>query len=193
MTAGSWRNTPGVTNGTNRSSTPLHFVAALERKPAWLDLSPAIRDWNLPQSFERLRKTFKEQLGPRTGERHYIRVLQLLTRHPATRIDQAIGRLIHKPTVTAEGIAQASDRLGGSDDAQNPWIDGQQNEALRRVQVPMPDLRRFDRLLSVHTFEGEQAHDDNEFKPPAAGDAAAAQFENPEAADDAQRVCQTRP
>ena len=92
---------------------PLHFVAALERKPAWLDLSPAIRDWNLPQSFERLRKTFKEQLGPRTGERHYIRVLQLLTRHPATRIDQAIGRLIHKPTVTAEGIAQASDRLGG--------------------------------------------------------------------------------
>jgi hypothetical protein len=58
-----------------------------------------------------LRHTFKDQLGPRTGDRHYIRVLQLLMRHPAARIDRAIGMLIHKPAITAEQIALLVDRL----------------------------------------------------------------------------------
>ncbi len=97
-------------------------MAALERKPAWLDHVPAIRDWNLPQSFERLRSAFKDQLGPRTGDRHYIRVLQLLMRHPTSPIDRAIGMLIHdstelaevKPAITAELIAQAADRLAAA-------------------------------------------------------------------------------
>jgi hypothetical protein len=99
---------------------PLHVVAALERKPAWPDHVPAIRDWNLPESFQRLRKTFKEPLGPRTGERHSIRVLPLLMRHPAARIDQAIGRRIHRSTVTAKGIARAVDRWAESDNTQLP-------------------------------------------------------------------------
>lgn len=46
---------------------PLHFVAALSRKPAWLDHVPAMRDWPLPESFERLRRALDERLGPRTG------------------------------------------------------------------------------------------------------------------------------
>ena len=184
---------------------PLHFVAALIRKPAWLDHVPAMRDWKLPKSFERLRQTFKNQLGQRTGDRHDIRVLQLLTRHPATRIDRAIGMLIHKPTITAEQISLLVDRLGDGgnvhhDNSQSTHsanhyseessIDlKQQSEAVRRVQVPMPDLRRFDRLLP-HCFEGEQAHEYNH--PGTADDAAAAPSQNVASSSDAERVCQAR-
>jgi hypothetical protein len=169
---------------------PLHFVAALERKPAWLDHVPAMRDWNLPESFGRLRTAFKVRLGPRTGERHYIRVLQLLMRHPTTRIDRAIGILLHKPTITAELIAQTADRLAGDDGANPPLTTSieQQNELVRRVQVPMPDLRRFDRLLPIHCFEGEQADECN--YTGTADVIAAAPSQNPAPADDVERICQ---
>jgi transposase len=163
---------------------PLHFVAALERKPAWLDHVPALRDWKLPASFEQLRQAFKEMFGLRTGARHYIRVLQLLMRHPTARIDRAIGMLIHQPTVTAELIAQAADRLAGNDGAEPPSIHiGQQNELIRRVQVPMPDLRRFDQLLSVPLPPG----DCDERTP---DDVTTAQPQDIEAADHVERACQ---
>ena len=168
---------------------PLHFVAALERKPAWLDHVPAIRDWKLPQSFERLRNTFKDHFGPRTGDRHYIRVLQLLMRHPTARIDRVIGMLIHRPAVTAELIAQAADRLAG-DDQQTSIPTGPQNELIRRVQVPMPDLRRFDRLLSAHFLEGETSNEC--IYPGTADPVAAASSQDPAAADDAGRICQAQ-
>jgi len=178
---------------------PLHFVAALSRKPAWLDHVPAMRDWNLPESFDRLRKAFQSHHGPRTGDRHYIRVLQLLMRHPTVRIDRAIGMLIHRPALTAELIAQTVDRLAGAealpsgqDDAeQSSILIEQQNQALCRVQVPMPNLRQFDRLLSEHSFEGEQTDECNHRA--TADDAAAASSENTSIADDAERVCQARP
>ena len=175
---------------------PLHFVAALERKPAWLDHVPAMRDWKLPESFERLRQTFKTQLGPRTGERHYIRVLQLLMRHPTARIDRAIGMLIHQPTITAERIEQTADRIAVGDNSPSLPIDvDQHGEAIRRaggeafgVQVPMPDLRRFDRLLSATPFEGE---DSDEHDNSGTADAAfAASSQSAEIADDAERICQ---
>jgi len=171
---------------------PLHFVAALLRKPAWLDHVPAMRDWNLPESFDRLRKAFEAHHGPRAGDRHYIRVLQLLMRHPAERIDRVIGMLIHTPALTAERIAQTVDRLAGQDGAEpSSILTEQQNQAARRVQVPMPDLRRFDRLLSEHSFEGDQTHECDH--PGTADDAVAASSENTSIADDAERVCQARP
>ena len=166
---------------------PLHFVAALERKPAWLTHVPAMRDWQLPVSFERLREAFKRQHGPRTGERNYIRVLQLLMRHPTARIDRAIGMLIHKPNLTAEQIGLAADRLSHTSDGTSIHID-QQPEAIRRVQVPMPDLRRFDRLL--HSLKGEQTHECNH--PGTSDDAASASSQNVAIADDAVGICQTR-
>jgi transposase len=171
---------------------PVHFVLALSRKPAWLDHVPALRDWKLPASFESLRQVFKEQHGPRVGERHYIRVLQLLARHPATRIDRVIGMLGHMPGLTAELITQAAERLCRTDGVVPSSIDiEQQHERIGRVQVPMPDLRRFDCLLSSVPPEGEPSH---ECTPPGTADPAlAAPSQDPSTADDAQRVCQSQP
>jgi transposase len=170
---------------------PLHFVAALDRKPAWLDHAPALRDWELPASFEQLRSTFKIQLGDRNGTRHYIRVLQLLLRHPTARIDQVIGMLLCKPSLTAELIEHTADQLASQLDINKPFSMTDE-QATVRVQVPMPDLRQFDQLLSESILsEGESDHECNDPRTPY--DAAAASSQNPAIADDAQRVCQAQP
>lgn len=160
---------------------PVHFVTALSRKPAWLDLVPALRDWRLPESFGRLRKRLKELHGPRTGERQYIRVLQLLPRHPAGRIDQAIERNLHRPTLTSELIAQIVEKS----DASIPPVESRVAAA---VHVPRPDLRRFDRLLGSHSFTGDLSDDRDFTGAPAV--AAAASSQNPPAADDAGGIRQ---
>lgn len=168
---------------------PLHFVAALSRKPAWLDHVPALRDWRLPESFEQLRTTLRKLHGPRTGDRHYIRVLQLLPRHPAIRLDRAIGMSLHRPTLTAELIGQLAFRLAEGDPDIASIDMTQQSEAVRRLQVPMPDLRRFDRLLSSQQGEhSDECHNERA----AAIDAAAASPQDAETADHAGRVCQAR-
>jgi len=144
------------------SLKPEHFVMALSRKPAWLDHVPAMRDWTLPPSFERLRAKLQEQHGVQLGDRHYIRVLQLLIRHPAARIDQVIERTLHKPDLTAEAIARAVEKLAASSDGGSLGSTDSKDvtseaDVARRVQVPIPDLRRFDQLLGTqHPYIGER-------------------------------------
>lgn len=119
---------------------PLHFLCVLQQKPAALDHAPVYRDWNLPPAFFDLRRDLESRLGPRAGARHYIRVLQLLTRHPVERIVQAMTNLSH-PTVTT--ITTAVDRLahtGGADSGP---------AHLPAVTVPPPDLTRYNRFLTL--------------------------------------------
>ena len=69
---------------------PLHYRASLERRPAALDHAPVLRNWQLPESFARLRRAMEGRHGPQGGARHYIRVLQLLVEHPLARVRQAV-------------------------------------------------------------------------------------------------------
>jgi transposase len=120
---------------------PLHFLAVLEKKPAALDHAPVYRDWRLPAAFDRLRQSLEAALGVRTGCRHYIRVLQLLAHHPQDRVVRAIalaGDRANAAAVTAaaERLARHADPPAPASDATTPTI------------VPLPDLSRFDLLLS---------------------------------------------
>jgi hypothetical protein len=54
---------------------PLHYLAALGRRPAALDHAPVLRDWRLPASFAQLRQALEGRHGPAAGARHYVRVL----------------------------------------------------------------------------------------------------------------------
>lgn len=168
---------------------PIHYVGILERKPAWLDHVPAFRDWKLPESFAHLRTVFHQQHGRRTGNRHYIRVLQLLTRHPTSRLDAAIGPMLHRPALTAERIAERACRLAQSDPSPSSSTTSEEADPIvRRVQVPMPDLRRFDQLLPVHSTQGDESHECSDTR--ATDDAAAAPPQDAAAADHAVGVCQ---
>lgn len=191
---------------------PLHYVAALSARPHALDHSNVFRDWKLPAIFGDLRQRLEREHGENAGIRQYIRVLQLLTRHSAARVGEAIGRLWHRVHLRSEDVEEKAAHLerindpsGGDLDglavapmgkkelssARDPGAvatpdavdapEGGRHAALARVDVPPPDLRRFNQLLSSY-----QQGDPDEFKDngvPVA--AAAAQPQGPEAANDA--------
>jgi transposase len=154
---------------------PLHFLVALEAKPAALDHAPVYRDWRLPPAFAELRDRLEKRLGPRTGARHYIRVLQLLARFPLEAVERAIALGLAGGDPNATAIAAAAEHLGaGFAAAPIP--------ALAAFTVPVPDLARFNRLLSP----GE---DHDRFDPAA----VEGQPEATETADDAGRARETGP
>jgi transposase len=128
---------------------PLHYLATLGRKPAALDHAPVLRDWQLPGSFTQLRQTLEQRHGTTAGARQYIRVLQLLAEHPLARVQQAVEACTKSEQAQAERIAAMVQRLAERD-AGVPLSLG---TATPEIQVPRPDLGRFDALLN----HGEEA------------------------------------
>jgi transposase len=133
---------------------PLHYLAALGRRPAALDHAPVLRGWALPECFLRLRQALERRHGLRSGARHYIRVLQLLAEHPLERVQQAVAQaLLHEP-VQAERIVAAVARLAEARQAAEAPAEPvtpichSTVTPLCQYQVPRPDLGRFDQLLS---------------------------------------------
>jgi transposase len=142
---------------------PLHYLAALGRRPAALDHAPVLRHWQLPEAFARLRQALEGRHGGGPGARQYIRVLQLLAEHPLERVQRAVEDGLRQGGPTADRIGAEVARLaaaaareagrpgqgvtGGCQDAATP---------LCQVQVPRPDLGRFDQLLSREGDEDER-------------------------------------
>jgi transposase len=132
---------------------PLHFLEVLAQKPAALDQAPVYRDWPLPPVFTRLRQALEARDGRAAGTRQYIRVLQLLDRHPPERVERA---LLALPALAELDVAALAAALapGASDTALSLPL----SVRLAAVTVPPPDLSRFDCLLSHHP-RGDDADD----------------------------------
>src|SRR5437764_1696267 len=122
---------------------PLHYLATLGRKPAALDHAPVMRDGKLPGSFTLPRETLEQRHGPTAGGRQYIRVLQLLAEHPLARVQHAVEACSDLGQAQAERIAQMVVRLAERD----AGVPGSLGAATPELQVPRPDLGRFDQLL----------------------------------------------
>jgi transposase len=140
---------------------PLHYLVLLEKKPAALDHAPVYRDWQLPVAFAELRQSLETRLGPPTGARHYIRVLQLLAGHPVERVELAIDLGRTRGDLDATAITALVERLAHDSAAplnDNASSQERSDNALSRgrsaVAVPRPDLSQFDRLLP-HSPEGD--------------------------------------
>lgn len=128
---------------SERVLDPLHFLAVLEQRPATLDHAPVYRDWGLPPAFADLRRDLETRFGPRAGIRQYIRVLQLLARHPLDRIERAVHLVRIRGDPTAASVAASAERLARQP---SPPSDTQ----LSLTPSSLPDLSRFNRLLSSH-------------------------------------------
>jgi hypothetical protein len=127
---------------------PLHYLATLGRRPAALDHAPVLRDWRLPESFMQLRQSLEQRHGAKAGARQYVRVLQLLAEHPLSRVQQAVEACKSPEEAHAERIAAMVQRLAEKE-AGAPVCLG---TAMEGIQVPRPDLRRYDDLFT----EGEE-------------------------------------
>jgi transposase len=120
---------------------PLHYLAALDRRPAALDHAPVLRAWQLPESFARLRLALEQRHGPNAGARQYARVLQLLAEYPLEQVQGAVEACLRREEWHAEAIRAEIGRRAGT--ATNVPL-----TPLCQLQVPRPDLGRFDQLLS---------------------------------------------
>jgi transposase len=151
---------------------PLHSLVVLERKPAALDHAPVYRDWQLPPVFAVLRARFDTLLGPRTGAKHFIRVLQLLARSPMSCVEQAIALGLARGDPDVASITLAAERLSTGIARDRP-------PDFAAFTVPPPDLSRFNRLLTPNLGD-DHGRDDP--------DAVEGQPETVETADHAGRT-----
>jgi transposase len=163
---------------------PLHYLVVLGHKPAALDHAPVSRDWHLPAAFPALRRDLEARLGPAAGARQYIRVLQLLARHPTAVVERAIESCRARGDPDAAAVTAAAERLAR--DAPASLGDSPVSPATPHTSVPPPDLSRFDRLLP-RSPEGDDARERPE------RDAAEGQPAAPQAADHAGRVGEAGP
>lgn len=126
---------------------PRHYLVTLARRPAALDHAPVYRDWKLPERFGQLRDELEERHGPAPGVRHFIRVLQLLAEHPQERIEQAIRECQERGLADAERIRSRAELLAATVYESSTGM-ASAVPALFQVQVPLPDLGRFNHLLT---------------------------------------------
>jgi transposase len=139
-----------------------HYLAILGRRPAALDHSAVFRHWKLPAGFLSLREEFEARYGPSAGARQYIRVLQLLAEHPVSRVQQAIESSRKHGPLHADLIIQRTQRLALRQIALHPGEECSPPPACRGVQVPPPDLNRFDQLLFPFIGETHDVHERTE-------------------------------
>ena len=126
---------------------PLHYLATLGRRPAALDHSNVYRNWHLPAEFTELRALLEQRHGGLAGCRQYIRVLQLLAEHPLERVRRAIGRCRRKCLFDSELIRQEVERLALNETAASQPLELPADNPDVHLQVPRPDLSRFNQLL----------------------------------------------
>jgi hypothetical protein len=134
---------------------PRHYLVTLERRPAALDHSNVYRHWELPAVFGRLREHLEERHRASAGVRHYIRVLQLLAEHPLERVRRAIEDVGFDNGADADRVRRRTERLAAAETTPPEDLDGVGNaDHVGRVEVPLPDLTKFDQLIS----SGEPAY-----------------------------------
>jgi transposase len=128
---------------------PVHYLATLGRKPACLDHAGVYRRWKLPPSFLALRKALEAKEGARAGVRAFIRVLQLLGEHTIERVQEAIERTHPAEGPQVDLIVQRVEHLRRRQAESAFRLDSPETlPGAPHVEVPLPDLRRFNLLLS---------------------------------------------
>jgi transposase len=129
---------------------PLHFLATLDRKPGALDHAPVFRDWKLPACFAGFRVELEGIHGTMSGSRRFVQVLQLLGEHPMSRVSQAIEACQRDQLHSAEAVIQRTRSLAAIEAARRHTEVHSETPApaAPQVNVPLPDLSRFDQFLS---------------------------------------------
>ena len=128
---------------------PLHYLTTLPHRPGALDHSNVYRNWQLPECFATLRTGLEQRHGIRSGVRHFIRVLQLLSDHSVPEVATAIEHLQGSGQADADRIIRrvesSSTRRLSSPQAD---LQGLIRSDVTNVKVPSPGLSHFDSLLS---------------------------------------------
>jgi len=128
---------------------PLHYLAALSRRPAALDHSNVYRAWKLPAAFDELRSRLEQRHGVRVGVRQFVRVLELLRQHPIGPVAQAIEQLRGPEGADADRIIRrVIETAARQQQSPQTELDGLVRDDVTDVSVPSPGLAHFDAFLT---------------------------------------------
>jgi transposase len=118
---------------------PVHYLAALERKPGALDFAAPLEGWELPVCFGVLRRRLEAEFAG-AGTRQYIRVLRLLEWADPGALTRAVARALELGAADAAAV-----RLILEHERERPaglfCLDGRPH--LKPVDVPTPDLAAY--------------------------------------------------
>jgi transposase len=127
---------------------PIHYLAALGRKPGALDHSPVFRDWKLPACFADFRTELERIYGAIGGSRRFAQILQLMGEHPMSRVSQAIEACQRDLLHSAEAVIQRTQSLAAIEARKRKTaVRSAEETASPQVDVPLPDLTCFNQLL----------------------------------------------
>lgn len=123
---------------------PVHYLAALERKPGALDFAAPLQGWQLPVCFGMLRRRLEAELGG-PGTREFIKVLRLLESTEANELARAVQRALELGVADAGAV-----RLILEHQREQPaglfCLDDRPH--LKAVTVPAPDLSAYAGLVA---------------------------------------------
>lgn len=137
---------------------PLHYLSLLERKPGAFDLARPIQQWAV--QWPPIYRTYLDALQrarPHEARREFVRILQLHARYTPAAIGAALERAYGLCCWSADGVEQLVHQEAGLAlpattvdlvAAGVPTL-----TRLAQVQIPLPDLHRFDQL-----YAGAEAH-----------------------------------
>jgi transposase len=123
-----------------------HYLEVLRFKPrafaGSLPLRQAVADGSFPPCYQELHAQMVSRLGESEGARQVVDVLLLHRRHPADEVQAAVERTLAAGVCDFAAVALA---VRGHQESR-PMVP--QLEVLHGLELPVPDCRHYDRLLS---------------------------------------------
>lgn len=124
---------------------PLHFLKLLESKPRALDQAAALKDWQLPDEFERLRQRLEARLG-NAGRREYIQVLRLLEDFGEEEVAVAVAESLRLCTISYDAVKHLV--LATHERCKPPALDMEAYPHLPKAAVHMTNTSHYLSLLN---------------------------------------------
>ncbi len=118
---------------------PWHYLPILERKPGALRNGTPFREWNLPQSIQRVRDRILKQ--PK-GDRAFVELLMLARDAGLEPLEVACDLVLDGDVITASVVMNAMRRLI----APSQPVTMNVPDMLKLEVEPLADCRRYDRL-----------------------------------------------
>jgi len=130
---------------------PLHYLALLEQKPGAFDDARPIRRWarDWPPIYHRYLAALRHA-RPESATREFVRVLQLHARYDQAAIAGALEGALALGCWSADGVEQCLRQAAapGVPPARLDLAAAPGLAPLVAVQIPLPDLAAFNRLLT---------------------------------------------
>ena len=132
---------------------PMHYLGVLEHKPGAFEHARPIQVWarEWPPVYREYLEALKAA-RPEGAIREFVRVLQLHTRYSSEVLALALERALALSCWSVDGVEQLARQALELPVSQDVGAGLGPSEHLPQIQIPLPDLSRFERLLDAEVL-----------------------------------------